>query len=89
MDNLSKKAIIAMSGGVDSSVSALLTQNQGFDCVGITMRLIDNLNLPVTESKCFSENDIKDAAKVCETLGIPHYVCNFPQDPKKKSSTNL
>ena len=84
MENLSKKAIIAMSGGVDSSVSALLTQNQGFDCVGITMRLIDNLNLPVTESKCFSENDIKDAAKVCETLGIPHYVCNFSSGFKEK-----
>ena len=62
------KAMIAMSGGVDSSVAALLTIGQGFASVGATMRLVDS----------GAEHDVNDAASVCERLGIEHYVFDMP-----------
>lgn len=65
-----KKALIAMSGGVDSSVSALLMQQQGYECIGATMSLFQ-------KSTCGGEEDVRDAAKVCENLGMEHHVINF------------
>ncbi len=68
-----KKAMIAMSGGVDSSVAAYLMKKEGFDCVGATMRLYRS---PVFRQKnprgCCSDQDEEDAAFVCYQLGIPH-----------------
>lgn len=61
---MSKKALIAMSGGVDSSVAALLMKKAGYDCIGAMMRLWGGAN----------EQDEKDAAAVAERLGIPFYV---------------
>ncbi len=66
--------LIGMSGGVDSSVAAFLMQQQGYRCMGVTMRLFDSLE---QESTCCSLDDVEDARAVAYRLGIPHYVFNF------------
>lgn len=79
-----KKALIAMSGGVDSSVAAYLTKKAGFDCMGITMKLYNNEDAGISKEKsCCSIDDIADARNVCSKLGIPYYVFNFTDDFKK------
>jgi tRNA-specific 2-thiouridylase len=78
--------VVAMSGGVDSSVAALLLKEQGYNCIGITMKLWDyqsvggNIN---HESGCCSLDSINDARMVCAKIGIPHYVLNFSRDFEK------
>ena len=73
-----KKALIAMSGGVDSSVAAYLTQQAGYQCLGATMRLYDNQVLGAEqESTCCSLDDVEDARSVSHRLGMPFYVFNF------------
>lgn len=73
-----EKAMIAMSGGVDSSVAAYLMQSRGYDCVGVTMKLFTNEEIGVSrEHTCCSLDDVEDARQVARTLGIPHYVFNF------------
>ncbi len=65
-----------MSGGVDSSVAAALLVRQGFDVVGVTMKLFkDGGDLP--DRPCCSLDSVNDARRVCESLGIPHYVLNL------------
>lgn len=71
-----KKALIAMSGGVDSSVASLLVKESGYDCAGITMKLYDEIDSEKTNT-CCSADDIADARAVCNKLGIPYYVFNF------------
>jgi tRNA-specific 2-thiouridylase len=66
-----KKALIAMSGGVDSSVAALILKSEGYDCSGATMKLYSK------DSGCCSEDDVADARAVCAKIGIPFYVFNF------------
>ncbi len=75
-----KKALIAMSGGVDSSVAAYLTCRAGYRCMGATLRLYDNqeLGLPM-ESTCCSLEDVEDARSVAFRLGMPYYVFNEQQ----------
>lgn len=73
-----KKALIAMSGGVDSSVAAYLMKKNGYECVGATMRLFDNEDIGIScEKTCCSLRDVDDARSVAFTLGIPYYVLNF------------
>lgn len=75
---MKKKALIAMSGGVDSSVAAYLIKEQGFDATGITLKLFDNEDIGEKKEKtCCSLDDIDDARSVCYKLGIPYYVYNF------------
>ena len=81
---MSEKALVAMSGGVDSSVAAFLTQ-QHYDCIGATMRLFDNALLGENaESSCCSLDDVEDARAVAFRLGIPYHVFNFSGQFKEK-----
>lgn len=75
------KAIIAMSGGVDSSVSAFLCTEKGYECIGATMKLHNEYE---EDSTCCSLSDIEDAKSICDRLGIPHYVYNFTEDFDEK-----
>lgn len=75
---MNKKALIAMSGGVDSSVAAYLMKEQGFDCMGVTMKLFQNEDVQVCDDhSCCSLDDVEDAKSVAYSLGMPHHVFNF------------
>lgn len=67
------KALIAMSGGVDSSVAAAIIKEQGYDCVGGTMTLF-------TDANCCTTDDTEDAKKIAHKLGFEHFVFNFSGD---------
>ncbi|MCL2271273.1 MAG: tRNA 2-thiouridine(34) synthase MnmA [Treponema sp.] len=69
-----KRALIAMSGGVDSAAAAIIMQEAGYECIGATMKLISN-----NGSKCCSLKDVNDARAAAWKLGIPHYVLNCIQ----------
>jgi len=73
-----KKAMVAMSGGVDSSVAAYLIKQQGYETVGITLKLYNNEDIGSSrENTCCSLDDVEDARSVADRLGIPFYVLNF------------
>ena len=73
-----KSALIAMSGGVDSSVAALLVSESGMNCIGATMKLFENGDtLLKNEKACCSLEDSEDARSVAVKLGMPYYVFNF------------
>ena len=77
------KVLIAMSGGVDSSVAAFLMKEQGCQCIGATMKLFHNEDIGVKCTKtCCSLEDVEDARSVAFHLGIPYYVFNFSDDFK-------
>lgn len=78
---MNNKAIIAMSGGVDSSVAAYLMKEKGFNCIGVTLKLFNNEDAGVSREKsCCSLEDVEDARSVAYRLGIPFYVFNFTAD---------
>ncbi len=80
-----EKAMIAMSGGVDSSVAALLIHQQGYDCIGCTMKLYDNQDAGISrEHTCCSLDDVEDARAVARRLQMPYYVFNFSEDFREK-----
>lgn len=67
-----------MSGGVDSSVSALMMLEQGYECTGVTMKLFANEDIGVSKANsCCSIDDVADARSVATGLGMPYYVFNF------------
>ncbi len=73
---MSQKALIAMSGGVDSSVAAWLIREKGYDCAGATMRLFQKEEM-TAEPGCCTSQDMEDARAVADMLGMPYYVYDF------------
>ncbi len=76
------KAIIAMSGGVDSSVAAFLMKQQGYDIIGITLKLHGEKNI-IEEQSCCTTQDILDAKAVCDRLGVEHRVVDLESNFKE------
>lgn len=79
---MNKKAIIAVSGGVDSSVAAYLMKEKNYDTIGVTLKLFTNEDAGVREKTCCSLEDVEDARSVARRLGIEHYTFNFKDDFK-------
>ncbi len=71
--------VVAMSGGVDSSVVAALLKSAGYDVVGITLQLYDHGQAIERKGSCCAGQDIRDARRVSEELGIPHFVLNYEE----------
>jgi tRNA-specific 2-thiouridylase len=73
---MSDTVLALMSGGVDSSVAAALLVRQGFNVIGLTMKVWDEPEIAASERRCCSASDADDARRVCAKLNIPHYVSN-------------
>jgi tRNA-specific 2-thiouridylase len=71
------RVVVAMSGGVDSSVTAALVKQAGYDAVGVTLQLYDHGVAIQRKGACCAGQDIQDARAVAERLGIPHYVLDY------------
>jgi tRNA-specific 2-thiouridylase len=71
------RVVVAMSGGVDSSVTAALLKSEGYDVVGITLQLYDHGAATHRKGACCAGQDIHDARDVAERIGIPHYVLDY------------
>ncbi len=71
------RIVVAMSGGVDSSVTAALLARAGYEVIGVTLQLYDHGARAQKKGACCAGQDIYDARRVAETLGIPHYVLDY------------
>ena len=73
-----ERVVVAMSGGVDSSAAAAILKKEGYDVIGVTMRLwTEDGSLPSLRRRCCSLEEAEDARRVCQVLDIPFYVLNF------------
>ncbi|KRL85594.1 tRNA 2-thiouridine(34) synthase MnmA [Lacticaseibacillus pantheris] len=77
VDNANTRVVVGMSGGVDSSVAALLLKQQGYDVVGVFMKNWDDSN---DDGVCTATEDYEDVAKVADQIGIPYYGINFEKE---------
>lgn len=80
INEISKKVLVGMSGGVDSSVAALLLKQQGYEVIGATMNLYENKKNQ--QEGCCASSAAAEAKKVCDQLGIPHHTFNCEKDFK-------
>src|SRR6201987_6511920 len=71
------RVVVAMSGGVDSSVTAALLRSEGYDVVGVTLQLYDHGAATHRKGACCAGQDIHDARMVAGSIGIPHYVLDY------------
>ncbi len=80
--NKKQRVVVAMSGGVDSAVAAGLLAREGYDVIGITMRLwtVEDPDAPIGNKRCCSVSDTDDARAAADVLGIPHYVLNMERE---------
>lgn len=76
------KVIVAMSGGVDSSVAAYLLKEQGYNCHGVTLKLYDEDDDEIGGKACCTDKDVEDARSVAQSLGMPFDVYDFKDDFK-------
>ena len=77
--------LVAMSGGVDSSVAAWLLREQGYECIGVTMKLFGNDAVGLDRGRpCCTLDDVEDAREVARRMGMPHYVFNFMDEFQEK-----
>ena len=82
MEDGQQTVVVAMSGGVDSSVAALCLKEAGYHVIGVTMKLfsLENVDLPSYYRGCCTVDDVEDARRVCQQLGVPHYVFNVQRE---------
>src|SRR5690606_32106518 len=73
------RVVVAMSGGVDSSVAAALLKAEGYDVVGITLQLYDHGAAVHRKGACCAGRDVHDARTVAAEIGIPHYVLDYEE----------
>ena len=81
--SINKKILVAMSGGVDSSLTAAILKNRGFKVIGVTMKLTDE-EIFSSDRSCCSADEANDARRVADFLGIDHYVVDFHEDFQDK-----
>lgn len=74
-----KRVVVAMSGGVDSAVAAAVMKQAGHEVIGITLQLYDHGEATGRKGSCCAGQDIHDARRVAESLGIPHYVLDYEE----------
>lgn len=82
--NSETRVVVGMSGGVDSSVAALLLKQQGYDIIGIFMKNWDDTD---EFGHCTAEEDFEDVRRVCDQIGIPYYTVNFEKEYSDKVFT--
>jgi len=75
------RVVVGMSGGVDSSVAALLLKRQGYDVIGMFMKNWDETD---ENGVCAADRDAEDVRRVCDLIGIPHYTINFEEEYRRK-----
>jgi len=83
------RIVVAMSGGVDSSVAAALLAEQGHDVIGVSMQLYDQSEGQTSFGSCCSIDDLHDARRVAAAIGIPHYILNFERQFDEQVVTNF
>src|SRR5437867_3916109 len=83
------RIVVAMSGGVDSSVAAALLAEQGHDVIGLSMQLYDNSDPKSSFGSCCSIDDLHDARRVAAALDIPHYIVNFERQFQEQVVSNF
>jgi tRNA-specific 2-thiouridylase len=83
------KIVVAMSGGVDSSVAAALLAEQGHEVIGLSMQLYDQSAGQTSFGSCCSLDDLHDARRVAHVIGIPHYILNFEREFDEQVVSNF
>ena len=83
------RIVVAMSGGVDSSVAAALLVDQGHDVIGVSMQLYDQSDSQTSFGSCCSLDDLHDARRVAAAIDIPHYILNFERQFDEQVVSNF
>src|SRR6266705_2586037 len=83
------RIVVAMSGGVDSSVAAALLAEQGHDVIGLSMQLYDQSEGQTSFGSCCSIDDLHDARRVAAAIHIPHYIVNFERQFDQQVISNF
>src|SRR5436309_10656221 len=83
------RIVVAMSGGVDSSVAAALLAEQGHDVIGLSMQLYDHSDPQTAFGSCCSIDDLHDARRVAAAINIPHYIVNFERQFEEQVVSNF
>jgi len=86
---MSARWLVAMSGGVDSSVAAALLAEQGHDVIGLSMQLYDQTEGQTSFGSCCSIDDLHDARRVAAAINIPHYILNFERQFDEQVVSNF
>src|SRR5262244_150249 len=83
------RIVVAMSGGVDSSVAAALLHDEGHDVIGVSMQLYDQSEGQASFGSCCSIDDLHDARRVAAAINIPHYIVNFERQFDEQVVSNF